>query len=408
MSPTTRPTTDVRSTMSELWRTRPARRQSERMLTGVSGALARRYDIDPVLVRIGFVVAAFYGIGVPVYLAAWVALPADPADPPRGAALAGSVVRAVVYAVLAVATLGGIFALAQGELDFLIGLLVVGGLLYLLQTTRGEHGLELARATAAPVTANPPGIVGAPAPGGRPRPPRPPRSRVTPVTMASALLAAGVGGAVLLIGGGGPPGPRLVVGVLLAVVGAGLIVGSFTRGGRGLIALALPLLLVGWAVTRPPVQNWQGAGELRAAPTSPTQVAATYQRTFGRVELDLRGLDLGAGAPAQPPAPDAPGAPAQSVGEPVQPVRTSVRVELGEAVVRVPPNADVRVRCFASVGEVDCLGVPETRAGADGAGRDGPSAQARVDDLGADRVAGGRPLDIDATVGTGSVEVRRG
>jgi hypothetical protein len=38
--------------------------------------IARRYDIDPVLVRIGFVVAAFSGIGAALYIAGWIALPA--------------------------------------------------------------------------------------------------------------------------------------------------------------------------------------------------------------------------------------------------------------------------------------------------------------------------------------------
>ena len=53
---------DPRATVTAMWHTRPARRQSDRKLAGVAAALARRYDVDPVLVRIGFVVAALFVI----------------------------------------------------------------------------------------------------------------------------------------------------------------------------------------------------------------------------------------------------------------------------------------------------------------------------------------------------------
>lgn len=81
-------------------------------------------------------------------------------------------------------------------------------------------------------------------------------------------------------------------------------------------------------------------------------------------------------------------------------------VQFGEAVVLVPANADVRVHCHAAIGEVDCLGDQGTRYGASEDG--GPTADAVVNSLGDDGVAGGRPLEIDVNVGTGSVEVRRG
>ena len=54
---------DVHITLREMWETRPARPRDGRQIAGVAAAIARRYDIDPVLVRVGFVVAAFYGIG---------------------------------------------------------------------------------------------------------------------------------------------------------------------------------------------------------------------------------------------------------------------------------------------------------------------------------------------------------
>ena len=73
--------TDVGETLREMWDTRPARPRDDRQVAGVAAGIARRYDIDPVLVRVGFVVAAFSGIGAALYIAGWVLLPDEPADP---------------------------------------------------------------------------------------------------------------------------------------------------------------------------------------------------------------------------------------------------------------------------------------------------------------------------------------
>ena len=50
--------------------------RSGRMVAGVAAGLADYLDIDPTLVRIGFVVLALMGgIAVPVYLAGWFLIP---------------------------------------------------------------------------------------------------------------------------------------------------------------------------------------------------------------------------------------------------------------------------------------------------------------------------------------------
>ena len=78
-------TTDVQGTLREMWETRPARPRQDRQVAGVASAIARRYDIDPTLVRIGFVVATFAGIGAALYIAGWVVAPggADRTRPTR-------------------------------------------------------------------------------------------------------------------------------------------------------------------------------------------------------------------------------------------------------------------------------------------------------------------------------------
>jgi phage shock protein PspC (stress-responsive transcriptional regulator) len=57
------------------------RRRSGRMLGGVAGGLADYFDVDPVLVRIGFVALVFLGgLAVPLYAAGWALIPDEETD----------------------------------------------------------------------------------------------------------------------------------------------------------------------------------------------------------------------------------------------------------------------------------------------------------------------------------------
>jgi phage shock protein PspC (stress-responsive transcriptional regulator) len=59
------------------------RSSSRRLVAGVAGGIAERFDIDVTIVRVAFVVAAcFWGLGAVIYLAMWALLPPDP-DPER-------------------------------------------------------------------------------------------------------------------------------------------------------------------------------------------------------------------------------------------------------------------------------------------------------------------------------------
>jgi phage shock protein PspC (stress-responsive transcriptional regulator) len=481
------PTTEPRATLQAIWDTRPGRRQSDRKIAGVAAAIARRYDIDPVLVRIAFVVAAFYGVGIALYLAAWVLLPADTHDPPTGPLVRrGGSVHPVVLIAAVIAGLAGTGSLLSGDPGVLVGLAVLGGLLYLLHQSRSERGLAIgagppdqggapgADSTSGPAVGMASGMapatavagstgVGAapPAAPGEPKPPawdplgaapfawdlpepgpgsaapgpkpRPRRSALTLATIGLALLAGGVTAAFALAGSG-VGGVRLIFGAMLAVIGVGLLIGAFRHAGRGLIAVAIPLVLLSYAAMANPMRHWQGAGELRAAPSTVAELAPSYRRTLGAVTLDLRNLNLVApveaatpgtrpsqsAVPAVPPAAPVPPVlpvppvpsvpPVPAVAAPLAPVavtpagtgpvRTVVSLEAGEATVLLPANANVRVHCHADMGEVDCLG----RSGRD----EGPSADVEVFDPGVNVPSNSRPLDLEVTVRTGAVEVRRG
>jgi hypothetical protein len=91
------------------------------------------------------------------------------------------------------------------------------------------------------------------------------------------------------------------------------------------------------------------------------------------VELDLTGLP--------------------AVGE----VRTRVSVGVGNAMVVVPANADVEVKCKTERGNIDCLTVSDS----------GLDKETELTDNGADG-PGGLEIDLTVFTDTGNVEVRRG
>ncbi|MDD7938611.1 PspC domain-containing protein [Actinomycetospora lutea] len=392
---------DVGATLREMWATRPARLKEDRKIGGVCAAIARRYAIDPTLVRVAFVVSAFYGFGLLVYLAGMLVLPRVDAQGRRET----PVWAIVLGTLLAVAAVVGAFS---GDLGTVIAVVTVLALVYALHRSRG-HLRDPQRPAVAGDAAAAPGAEGVEGTADTPRPPswdplgaapfawdlpepaappapKPPRSKLVPLTLAAALVAAAVVAGLGLLGLV-PLGVTAVVGTALAVVGAGLVVGAFRHQGRSLVVAAVPLALLLVAAanddgrTGPPpwidqvdgYQQTDGAGavqtlgDARWRPAA-TAVAPAYETAYGDAELDLR--DLG-------PAP--------------LPVRTQVQSGAGDVTVIVPATADVTATCESGGGDADCLGRGS-----------GP-----VTDLGPDGPGGPR-IDLQAVSGGGDVEVRRG
>lgn len=204
-----------------------------------------------------------------------------------------------------------------------------------------------------------------------PEPPQPRRSRIGLVTVGIALIAA----AGMSMGMGGWIDPQHIVGVVLAVLGLGMVAGSFVRGGRGLIGLAVPLSVIGIGLTSVSSEGWNGVGDIDARPTTTSAVEEEYSRSIGSIELDLTEL------PNQ--------------GE----VATRIDLGVGDVSVVVPQDADVHLNCHTDIGSVDCLG--HVRDGVDN------EELPEITDFGADD-RGGLEVHMTIDVGTGSVEVRRG
>ena len=59
------------------------RSRSERVIAGVCGGLGRHLGIDPVLLRVAFIILALAnGLGLIAYVVAWVAIPEEGRDQP--------------------------------------------------------------------------------------------------------------------------------------------------------------------------------------------------------------------------------------------------------------------------------------------------------------------------------------
>ena len=428
---------DVEDTVKDFWATRPRRPRRGRKIAGVAAGIARRYRIDPTLVRVGFVVAAVYGgTGIALYLLGWLFLPEQDDEVSPIESLLGkgrsstSSGFTILLGIVLVPLLGWFFDGGTfGSFPAWLSLLVIGGLLYLLHQNRGH--LTPVR-TSPPATQEPPVMpvmpampmtsapvsdvradlphtppVGAPVDAPPPvddrttppawdplgaapfawdlpepstppepeEPPQPPakrhKSRIGTMTIGLALVvAAGMSFAM-----GGWITPQHIVGVVLAVLGLGMVAGAFLRGGRGLIALAVPLSVAGLALTVISPGGYHGVGDLTAQPTSLAQLDREYERSVGNVTLNLTSLPLSD-----------------------EVIEVKARADIGNVEVIVPRTADVVVTCEAERGSVACLD------------REDSGLEVTVDEyesLGSDG-AGGQQIEIKAEVNTGEVEVRRG
>lgn len=420
-------------TVRDFWESRPRRPRRGRKIAGVAAAVGNRYGIDPVLVRVALVVATVIGgFGLLLYLLGWLFFPEENDETSAVEALLGrgrsstphglTVALCIALIPVASGTLGGMWFNGGG----LIGLALLGAGLYLLHRNRGHenrptvpaagaHGFGPSTFGAAPFGASPASFHAAPpseeggdrveavveanagsaappawdplgaaplawdlpdpAPVASPAPPRPPRqrSKVVPMTIGLAFVVAGVSTALTVVG---VPwfSAAHTVGLTLTVLGLGMVVGAFAGGGRGLVALAVPLSLAGIVLTSVPMHSLNGEwGERHLTPRTAAEVDKRYALSGGSVRLDL----------TQVPYSEAP-------------LETAVSVTMGEAVVIVPADANVTYTCAATMGEVNCLGQE----------RGGPRNEPVT---GTDPgTPGGQSIVVDVSATMGSVEVRRG
>jgi phage shock protein PspC (stress-responsive transcriptional regulator) len=124
---------------------RLTRSSSDRVIAGVAGGLGRYFSIDPVVVRIAFIVGAFFGgAGLIAYAAAWLLVPSDDGKSRGDAAgilrrLGIALGMLVLTGVAVIAGFAG--AASGGETTVAIIVIAAGGLLALGAFTGGMRWL---------------------------------------------------------------------------------------------------------------------------------------------------------------------------------------------------------------------------------------------------------------------------
>lgn len=331
------------------------------MLGGVAAGIARTLRIDPVLVRVAFVVlTVFGGSGVLLYVAGWLFIPEEGRDEStgerffrnnNGLVIALAVIAAVLVAgpVLAWGWLGD-GAGAGGAV--LLVLVVVGVIMLLRRDQAPSPAPDDTAVTSAPTidaplaaeSAAPPQGPGAPTmvlPAGSPSPPpQPPhpalpkeRSVLGRLTVGVVLLVVGTLIAldladVIVVE------PVAVLASALAVVALGLLVGTLLGRARGLIALgiALVVLLIPVGAVPDGLRVNRGAGEREYRPTSQTDLADSYELGLGKLTVDLRKLAISGD---------------QNV---------DISLGMGEVIVLVPLDGAVDVEAQVGAGTIDLPG----------------------------------------------------
>ncbi|MFD4462410.1 PspC domain-containing protein [Nocardia sp. NPDC058480] len=202
------------------------------------------------------------------------------------------------------------------------------------------------------------------APVAPPQPaPKRPRSRLTPVTIGLAILAAALAGAAAASGVEWMT-PARIAAFALAVVGLGLVAGAFLRRGYGLLVLTAPLAgFVVLASLIGPIdfENTGAVGDRVWAPTSVTELQPRYALDIGSGTLDLRGLTL------------------------TESRSVEVAVNIGDAKVQLPEGMTVNTTCDIRVADSTCT-----------EGLSGPDTP------------GAPVLDLKIKMHVGDVEVTRG
>lgn len=354
---------------------RLVRSTSDRMVAGVAGGIAAYLDVDPVLVRIAFVLLTIAGgAGLLAYLVAWLLMPEEPWQPGQPVPVRARAGDGTPHRTLLLVGLGAVLLFVAADRPFFrnggvwwaLALLAVG----LVLLRRHE-----AAPTPPPSPGPPPAVptwdaatdplltpLGTPVPTRHPREPG-----VARWVLAGLAVLAGVWALV-----GWPLTTFLALGVLAAGVGAVAALVVRRPGGASLVVVAA--LLAGTYVVASAVDlPWHGGvGERTWRPAQLQDVRSRYRLGVGDLVVDLRDVAVPAGERRT--------------------VKASVGV--GHVLVLVPDGATVRASAHSGIGQAALLGDEDSGVGADrsvvarGAERDGT-------------------LVVDVEAGIGQAEVRR-
>ncbi|WP_167305847.1 PspC domain-containing protein [Nocardioides euryhalodurans] len=263
----------------------------DRKVAGVAGGLARHLDIDPVILRVAFVVLAFFGgAGLILYAAGWALVPEEGRE--RAAVHLDERSRTVALVALAVIAALALVGDSWGAYWFPWPLAILGLIVFVWLSRSNRSDAD----EAGPVHAgtgddaygpydagSPPPATWASAPvAPRPRDPRKRGPLLFWFTLALLAFALGVLGIVDLAGVAVADSayPALAVGVIGTMLVVGSVIGR--AGGLILLGLVASTALVGATLA----DRWEGE-QIYAAPVTADGVGEDYSMTTGELVVDL-------------------------------------------------------------------------------------------------------------------------
>jgi phage shock protein PspC (stress-responsive transcriptional regulator) len=407
------------------------RRTDRKMIAGVASGIAAYFGIEPLLVRIAFVVlTAFGGLGALLYVLGWLLIPPAGASESIGLAAARrpaglSTYVGLVLVIVAVGIIASSFS--DPAVVWAVALIAFGIFLF-------QHGQDraappagapagpepavpdqtappgrLAEAQPAPPAAPPPPWGSSTAPTeplawDRPAPPSPPpawlaeprpapppsawvpppprrerrRAFLGPLTFGLALVVTGVAAVLDNLGVVELTLARALA-LFLVVLGLGLLVGGWWGRAWGLIPIGLvliPVVALASLADSEPLSG--GFGQRLWQPRTAAEVRPAYRLAAGELIVDLRGVRFGPG---------------------VTSVEASVAA--GRLLVVVPDEVAAEVHGRAGVGNLDLF---ETGDEDWGMQVDSTVTQPPTK---APKTGAAATVRLDAHVGYGLVEVRR-
>jgi phage shock protein PspC (stress-responsive transcriptional regulator) len=260
--PTTEQPTTAAPPPRRLYRSR-----DDRVIAGVCGGIARYFNIDPVLVRVGAVALVFLGgAGLLAYLAAVLLIPKEgeggqpPEAPSRGLAITGIVL--LVVAVCVVLPFQGGWGASWGLLP--LGFVALAGL-FVWRLASGQRPEGDARAVL--------------------------RAMALGVALLAGCFVLALGAAWASAAGGS----GVVAGIVIAA-GLALIAGAFAGSwARWLILPALAVALPAGVVAAAGLDVTGGHGDRAYRPANAAAVRDSYRLGAGHLLVDLRDAKLPAG-----------------------------------------------------------------------------------------------------------------
>lgn len=374
---------------------------TDRKVAGVAGGLGRHLNIDPTILRVAFVVLAFFGgAGLLLYGVLWLFVPEEGRDEAVISTSAGSRNAIIVVAAVLAALL--LLGDSWGHLGFPWPVAVVALVVLLFLMNRDKPVSATFNPPPTPESGTRPGAAPPPDAGAEPPPPAgdagpygtPYYGNIPPTTapypaqqppprpdrgpklfwFTVALLAVALGTLGLYDVAGGSVVDSAYAALALGVIGVMLVVGAWFGRPGGLVALGVvaTLALLATSASQP---RFGGDRVVEQTPAKATQVQSRYFLPAGSLRVDMSNIHDVARLDRR---------------------TIDVRANAGEIVVTLPQGVDADINADVhGAGEVTVLG--QTRNG--------------VGNISIDRAVDGGPhaphMNLNVDLAVGDIEVRQ-